>query len=55
MWNDLTFEEFTTLAYSKRDNEPIDWNTGEGICWRRCSPEELEWINTLDLDWKECS
>ena len=54
MWNDLSFQEFKTLAFSVRDNERIDWNTGEGICWRRLAPEELEMMQSLDLKWQEC-
>ena len=55
MWNDLNFEESITLIYSTKDGRPINWDTGEGISWIRCSKEDIALLNFFDLDWKECS
>ena len=53
MCNELTFGQFVFLAHSIRDKEKVDWNTGEGIWWRRCMPEAMDWTD-LDLVWEEC-
>ena len=54
MWNDLTFDEMTTLVYSIRDKRRVDWDTGEGICWIRLTKEDMKSMKEMYLDWNDC-
>lgn len=41
----------TTLVDSIKEGGRVDWDTGEGICWRRLTKEDMEAVKEMELGW----